>query len=457
MERGELIEMIAGYCRDAGMAESTFGRRTVNDGKLVNRIRDGGQIGQQTLERIARFIAEHPPQASADRPVVANVDPQQSQPVDPEASETKFRFYDNRQKYMMFVNTCSEKWEIGRRIARELQNIRPTPPAVRLFDAGVGDGTVLAALMRAMHQRFATMPFYVVAKEISMEDVRLTLDQMPDRLFEHPATVLVLTNLYYAESPWLTTRSTVAANKFVWKDVALRGSSSYEFQEQIADLQPFLAENWQVGTSASGNPVYERPVVLVLYREDHRFLLDPIIPRPGAARADFDLVVAAQPYRARASADFKARKVVAPLARALGPGGRLIGIHSCGDDPALELVRQIWPDEDPFRVDRHAILKAVKTALANDARHFNFSAGADNRAMFRYQLHTLPIEVTSPIGTSTLLAAWNAATYVSQIEEDRLEQALTTHAYVDATREVLARHGGLWFNDESYVISRRGH
>jgi len=30
----------------------------------------------------------------------------------------------------------------------------------------------------------------------------------------------------------------------------------------------------------TGNPVYDRPVVLVLYREDHKFLLDPIIPRP---------------------------------------------------------------------------------------------------------------------------------------------------------------------------------
>jgi hypothetical protein len=27
--------------------------------------------------------------------------------------------------------------------------------------------------------------------------------------------------------------------------------------------------------------------------------------------------------------------------------------------------------------------------------------------------------------------------------------------YVDATREVLQKHGGLWFYDESFVISRR--
>ena len=61
--------------------------------------------------------------------------------------------------------------------------------------------------MRAMHDRFPTMPFYVVGKEISLEDVRLALQKMADRFFEHPATVLVLTNLDYADAPWLAVKS----------------------------------------------------------------------------------------------------------------------------------------------------------------------------------------------------------------------------------------------------------
>jgi hypothetical protein len=54
-----------------------------------------------------------------------------------------------------------------------------------------------------------------------------------------------------------------------------------------------------------------------------------------------------------------------------------------------------------------------------------------------------------------LFAAWNAAIYVSQVEDDRLESVVGAQRYLDATREVLRRHGGLWFYDESYVISRR--
>jgi len=91
------------------------------------------------------------------------------------------RFFDNRQKYLAFINTCNEKWKVAERAARELKHLRPDPPALRVFDAGMGDGTVLTHVMRAMHQRFETLPFYIAGKEISLEDVRLCLEKLPDR------------------------------------------------------------------------------------------------------------------------------------------------------------------------------------------------------------------------------------------------------------------------------------
>src|SRR5256886_6322766 len=157
----------------------------------------------------------------------------------------------------------------------------------------------------------------------------MMLEKMADRLFEHPATVLVVTNLYYAEAPWLTPRSVTSAQGLIWKDVALSGNTAHGFAEQIGELEGFLAENWRAGISpTTGNPVYTRPIVLTLRREDHSLLLDPMLPRPRRAVADYHLVLASQPHRARASVEFKASKVVTPLARALRPRGRLIGIHS---------------------------------------------------------------------------------------------------------------------------------
>jgi len=70
-------------------------------------------------------------------------------------------------------------------------------------------------------------------------------------------------------------------------------------------------------------------------------------------------------------------------------------------------------------------------------------------------MHSLPSEVTESIGTSTLFAAWNAAIYVGQIEDARLDGVIGDRRYLDVTKEVLHKHGGLWFWDESYVISKR--
>ena len=382
------------------------------------------------------------------------------QPATPVASEDEsqrnFRFFDNRQKYLLFVNTCSEKQVVADRVSQELTNIHPRPPALRLFDAGVGDGSVLTRVMRAMHDRYPHNPFYVVGKEISLEDVRLTMQKLADRFYEHPATVVVLTNLNYSDAPWLAVKSLSAASSMIWHELRLTGNSAYRFDSQIADLEPFLADAWKAGVSAkTGNPVYERPVVLVIYREDHKFLLDPLLPRPGGTMAGYDLVIASQPYRARSSLEFKTKRVIAPLARALGPGGRLIAIQSHGNDPGHEIVQKVWPSDNPFLHDRHQILKAVKQELGPAGRELNFNVYADNRALFRYDMHTLPSEVSGSIGTSTVWAAWNAAVYVAQVEDERLAQAANDTRYIEAATEVLHKHGGLWFYDESYVISRR--
>jgi hypothetical protein len=463
----QILQEITDFCRQRGLAESTFGRRAVNDGKLASRLRNGGRITTETLERIRSFMTRSGDAVPAKRRVMfdapSQVLPAVAPPAQPSATadgeadpQRNFRFFDNRQKYLLFVNTCSEKWEIANRVNLELANIHPKPPAVRVFDAGVGDGTVLTRVMRSMHERFTTMPFYIVAKEISLEDIRLTLQKMADRFVEHPSTVLVLTNLAYAEAPWLTAKSVSAATSLVWHEVPLEGSTSHNFEQQITDLEPFLAENWKAKVSPkSGNPVYERPVVLVIYRNDHKFLLDQVIPKPGSVAADYDLVMASQPYRARASVDFKAKRVLAPLARALGPGGRMIGIHSHGHDPGMEIVNRVWPEDNPFAHDRHELLKAVKQELGTAGRDLNFNAYSDQRSLFRYVMHTLPSEVSSSIGTSTLLAAWNAAIYVAQVEDDRLTDVTTDGRYIEATRDVLQKHGGLWFYDESFVISRR--
>ena len=372
------------------------------------------------------------------------------------AASPPFRFYDNRQKYLAFVNTCNEKSAVARRAAHELSHLKPSPPALRFFDAGMGDATVLSRLMRSTHRAFPTVPLLVVAKEISLEDVRLGLEKMPDRFYEHPATVLVITNLNYADAPRLMPRDMPSTAALNWQEVRLTGSCAHEYAEQIDELESTLDYGWQTGSSPkSGNPVYVRPSVLVIYREDHKFLLDAVIPKPGRGFESYDLVLASQPWRARMSAEFRVKKVLAPLARALASGGRLLAVQSYGSDPGLEIIQKLWPGENPFQTNRHVLLAALRSELGRDARDFALTALPDEKAVFRYYMHTLPSEIGDRIGTSTLYAAWNAAIYVNQIEDERLDSVMHNGAYLSATQAVLQKHSGLWFNDETFVVTRR--
>jgi len=163
MNAQELLQEIAEYCRRTGLAESTFGRRAVNDGKLTSRLRNGGRITTETLDRIRSFMNAHRDIPTSERQIIipsikeAHPMPEKLaiQPAVVRAPEGdgqhNFRFFDNRQKYLLFVNTCSEKQVVADRVSQELTNIHPRPPALRLFDAGVGDGSVLTRVMRAMH------------------------------------------------------------------------------------------------------------------------------------------------------------------------------------------------------------------------------------------------------------------------------------------------------------------
>jgi len=369
--------------------------------------------------------------------------------------EQSFRFYDNRQKYLAFVNTCNEKAVVAHRAGLELELVRPTPPALNIFDAGMGDGTVLSRLMRHAHSMHPAVPMVAVAKEISLEDVRLGLEKMPDRFTEHPATVLVITNLNYADAPRLMLRDLQHAAALNWQEIRLVGDSAHAYEEQIEEVSNTLADAWATHPSdKTGNPVYRRPSVLVVYREDHKFLLDSVIPRPGRPPLHYDLILASQPWRARMSAEFKASRVLAPLTRALSPGGRLLAIQSAGRDPALEIIQKLWPGESPFQVDRHALLDALGKELGREVRDFNLAAPSDEDALLRYEMRTLPSELSDRIGTSTLFAAWNAAAYVNQMEDERLEPIIQSGAYLKATQSVLQKHGGLWFNDEAFVVAR---
>src|SRR5260370_12023442 len=107
----QILGEIRDYCRATRTAESTFGRLVVNDGKLVSRLRDGARITTGTLDKVRAYLTEHRTATPPERNKPATA----IKPVNGTAAEivpAGFRFFDNRQKYLLFVSTCSEKTEI---------------------------------------------------------------------------------------------------------------------------------------------------------------------------------------------------------------------------------------------------------------------------------------------------------------------------------------------------------
>lgn len=358
------------------------------------------------------------------------------------------RFFDTRSAYRMFVTATDEKAVTADQLSEQTRDIAPGPRALRVFDAGMGDGLILSRVMRRLHQQFEHIPWLIVAKETSVEDVRQGLAMLPDRFHEHPETVVVITNLLYREAPTLAASDGRAVT---WRSLALEGSTSADFDDGIRSLFPQIADDWRVQAHPdTGNPVYVQPTVLVLYRKDREFILGPVIPTQGAVEGVYDFMIASQPYRARTSAERRVRLVIEPLARALAPGGKLVAVHSAGDDPGLEIVRNVWPNENPFEVGREEIVRAARAMILDPA--LEFDPLTDDEAVFRYHLHSM--STSDHIGTPLILSAWNAATYVAQIDGPRLDAAMASGQYVDATQNVLEQHERIWFNDEMYVVRR---
>ncbi len=362
-------------------------------------------------------------------------------------NDHSFRFYDNREKYLLFVTTCDEKHQAAKRIGLEFEELMPRPPALRLFQAGAGEGALLNRLLRQLHYRWPTIPFLVVIKENNPEFIRMAVRSLADRFCEHPELVVIFTNQRFSS---MNGQGSFGGDDPAGRrEIALEGTASHAFAAQINAGLNFVNSRWFRDGTLDADAAY-----LVLYRADQKFALNRVIPDTAQSLGPYDCVVASHPFQCRLSCENKVRSLLGPLARCLAPGGRMIAIQSKGGDPGLEIIQGMWPGENPFPTTRAELQQALKNELAGAATEFSFPNRSADEAEFTYRLLLSPDEVGSAIGTSTLLAAWNAATYVAQIDDFRLTKAMSEGRYLEVTAEVLQRHDGLWFRNESLIVNR---
>lgn len=57
MSNHDILKDVDGFLEKTGMAESTLGRKALNDGKAIARLRAGKRMWPETIDKLRDFIA----------------------------------------------------------------------------------------------------------------------------------------------------------------------------------------------------------------------------------------------------------------------------------------------------------------------------------------------------------------------------------------------------------------
>ncbi len=456
-----LVREVRSFCVRHGIAESTFGRHAVNDGKLVSRISSGSWIEEETARRVHDFMkrAEQGEVALRGRPKRKKSESNAAKMAELISSESSvrtpgsFAFHEQRQRFHVFANTTNESWVVADRAAEELADVPPGPDGFRLLYTPMDNGIILTRTLRALHALHPDVPVLVVMKGRGLEDLRNTMGRLVDRITEHPLSAFVMTNMYLREAVDLTKRSRDNPEDVVWRNVALRGKRSYDFQGQVAGLYGELAKEWLVHQGDNAQPVYAMPSVVTIYRSDHERALRSILPSPGDPGLRYNYALLNHPYLHSHTMTFRLDHVLGPVFDRLAEGGRMTVIQGYPNDPAHELVRRIWPEQPIPVISRYDVIRDLRKELAGEG--FTVSGLTDTRALFRFDMHTLPVLEDHNLGMQSLSTAFNNAVYFAQVREELIQEA--THEgrrYLEITEQVLRENGGLWFVNEAFSVTR---
>jgi hypothetical protein len=460
----KLVKAIEAFCKKRGIALSTFGRLSVNDGKFVARISKGGWIKPETSRRAFDFMnrAKEDGVFLRGRPrrkkqesnayTMAELVNQETSIRTPDS----FALHEQRHRFHLFAATTNEAWVQADIISEDILRLTPGSQGLRLFYAPMDNGVSLTRVLRAVHANYPNIPIQVVIKGWSLEDLRNTMGRMVDRLAEHPLTVLILTNLYTREAVQLKKTAAEGPQDLSWQDVGLNGDRSYDYQQQVADLFPKLANEWVMVQGEDDFPVYTKPSVVIIYRADHKAGLAHLIPEQGKAHLQFDYCFLSHPFLHSHTMRFRIEYILDPVIRHLAPGGRVKVVQSLGQDPAHEIVQRVWPDQSLKSVSRHDIISELRKYLRFDQKDLAFSGVTGARSLFRFDMHTLPIIKGDDSALLSLQGAWNNAIYFAQVKEELAQATMQESTrYLDITGDVLRENGGLWFINETFSISRK--
>lgn len=360
----------------------------------------------------------------------------------------KKRFFDDRLKYLSFIQNTNEKSKISEEIYPFIKALPKNKNYIKVLDAGTGDGTIKSNLIKSFHKYHPNKLLLITGKEISYEDLKNTLDKMPDRFIEHPNLMVSMTNVRFSEISQIGNSNKIKNKKINVFNLVLKNNNSFDFNNQITELEGFIKKNWGIKISNKGRTSYSHPCLIRIYRADHKKYLEPLMNKENET-SNYDFIIASQAYRSASDVGVKANNVIKPLINLLAKPGKLFITHSCGNDTVEKILRLAWKDKDPFPNKAQDLIDFLKNGNLEKGSKYYFSK--PKKYNFKYK--KTPDETISELFGYGVESKWANILYVGQVPEKDINEVEKKPIIIKKVKNAILKED-IFFNNEMFTIKK---
>ena len=364
----------------------------------------------------------------------------------------KKRFFDDRLKYLSFIQNTGEKKAISEKIYSHIAGLSQNKSYLRVLDAGTGDGTIFSNIVKSFHRYHPYTSLLITGKEVSYEDLKNTLEKTPDRFVEHPNLLITMSNVKFSELGSIESSNKIKDKRVKKFNLVLKSDNSYDFNSQIsgAKLGNFIKKNWGIEIDNRGRTSYSSPCIIRIYREDNERHLKQFLGN-DYKNNKYDLIVASQAYRAASSVKVKVNNVIGPLMRLLNKSGKLIVTHSCGGESVQKILKLAFKDKEAFPNTAKDIIEYLKDNPFGENNIYKFL----NPISYYFKFRKSPDQTVTELFGHNTDAKWANILYVGQIPEKDILNVEANSRLYNKVKQAVSSSGKIQFKNEIFSIVRQ--
>ncbi len=363
----------------------------------------------------------------------------------------KKRFFDDRLKYLSFIQNTGEKKAISLKLYPHVAKMSKNKSYLRILDAGTGDGTIKSNIIKSFHKHHPYTSLLITGKEISYEDLKNTLDKMPDRFVEHSNLLVTMTNVKFSELGLIENSKKINNKRVKEFNLVLKSNNSFDFNDQISgsSLGNFIKKNWGIEIDKKGRTSYSNPCLIRIYRQDNEKHLKQFVNN-DYKNNNYDLIIASQAYRAASSVKVKINNVIGPLMRLLNKSGKLLVTHSCGGDSIQKILKLAFKQKEAFPNTAKDIIEYLKDNPFGENNKYSYSKPLN----YFFKFKKAPDQTVTELFGHNTDAKWANIVYVGQIPEKDIQILENNSRLHNKVRKAIDNAGQISFKNEIFSIKK---